>query len=581
MDLIPFLQLDPLLEWIIVSLAVMVLSVSLYVVSAAIRMQRRNERIAGLVKAYRVYKINLTSGEVTFFDFGKSRLIRRTTLNDFLMQYPFEDLDRVQQWLNQLFTTPSDTPWFLETAGTKKIKNKNLFTLLEVTKLDQERKIIHMHSHLLSVIKPRKGKKTTEFKNALPLENAQAMLKRTQPSVGAIYDVHFSFSAQISEDNQKLSGLYLTQIKNRLRDFLSPYLRMLDTDNGLTFLNLKPNAGNEHIQMAYSILSTVQKYLEVNALKDDIHVGIGIVEHRHFARDLTRGIALSSETSQLAVQRNLKYDLYNPSQTPLKSVSDPLDIDVKKIVQEKALTFRYRAIFDTSDSSIFGFFTYIQPESKRNLNSLQFQKLVANHSSSRDTMNYMVKTVIDQTAKVTLSETKQRIFMALSVYQKNFLTQNLAASENLKRSNLVIVFEENEIRDAETAKGILALVEAIKGMGLEVALAFANSNLLLGNEIYQVFDYFVFDARLTLGIDEDQRKLLSIRTIIDRLAPFKKPFIACDMAEITSLELLDNLGVKLLSAEIIAPLTPNFEIPDKKIVNRLKQFSEKKKSTGA
>jgi EAL domain-containing protein (putative c-di-GMP-specific phosphodiesterase class I) len=327
-----------------------------------------------------------------------------------------------------------------------------------------------------------------------------------------------------------------------------------------------------------TIVDSIDKYLEINSLKDDLVYSLSMIEHHEAPQDLSALIKLGAQRAQSLINRKQKtVSLSIPGKSTAFSQEDDFDSDVKKIIRERALTFKYRAILDTEQFQVFGFFSMIQPESEKNINSLTLQKYVSSQSNSRETMNYMVKTVLDQTAKITQENQKLRIFIPLSVYQKNYLTQYLSTQITLDSKNLVIVFEESEIRDAESTKGIATLIESIHKLHLEVALVFGNANLLFNNEIYELFDYYIFDQRLTLGVEEDQRKLLSIRTIIDRLLPLKKPFIGSDMNELTSLELLDNLGVKLQSAELIAPMTIRFEMPDKKIIQRLKQFKEKLK----
>jgi EAL domain-containing protein (putative c-di-GMP-specific phosphodiesterase class I) len=576
MDLISFLNFDYFLELLIVLMVFFIIFSIFAFVSLLSSEMKRKQELLKYLRTFRVYKINVSTGSVIYFDHGESHFVRQTNLNEFLMQYGFEDLDRVQQWFNDLIALP-DTPRILETAGTKKFKGQNLFTLLEVTKIDRDKKVLHLNSHLMSILKP-KHKKRNQYRQAMTVEMMSNEIKKTSIKTGVLYYIRFAFTSKIDEENQKLSGLYLTQIKDRLRVFLSPTLRLIDSDYDLIFFHFEPQHSMQKNTMIRTIVDSIDKYLEINSLKDDLVFALSTIEHHEAPQDLISLIKLGSERGQKLLNNKQKtVSLAHAGGHTVSSQEDNLDSDVKKIIRERALTFKYRAILDTELFQVFGFFSIIHPESNKNINSLTLQKYVANQSNSRETMNYMVKTVLDQTARITDENQKLRIFIPLSVYQKNYLTQYLSSQITLDSKNLVIVFEESEIRDAESTKGIAALIESIHQLHLEVALVFGNSNLLFNNEIYQLFDFYVFDQRLTLGVEEDQRKLLSIRTIIDRLSPLKKPFIGNDMNELTSLELLDNLGVKLQSAELIAPMTIRFELPDKKIIQRLKQFKEKLK----
>jgi hypothetical protein len=554
MDLISFLNFDYFLELLIVLMVFFIIFSIFAFVSLLSSEMKRKQELLKYLRTFRVYKINVSTGSVIYFDHGESHFVRQTNLNEFLMQYGFEDLDRVQQWFNDLIALP-DTPRILETAGTKKFKGQNLFTLLEVTKIDRDKKVLHLNSHLMSILKP-KHKKRNQYRQAMTIETMSNEIKKTSIKTGVLYYIRFAFTSKIDEENQKLSGLYLTQIKDRLRVFLSPTLRLIDSDYDLIFFHFEPQHSMQKNTMIRTIVDSIDKYLEINSLKDDLVFALSTIEHHEAPQDLISLIKLGSERGQKLLNNKQKTVSLAPAGGhTVSSQEDNLDSDVKKIIRERALTFKYRAILDTELFQVFGFFSIIHPESNKNINSLTLQKYVANQSNSRETMNYMVKTVLD----------------------KNYLTQYLSSQITLDSKNLVIVFEESEIRDAESTKGIAALIESIHQLHLEVALVFGNSNLLFNNEIYQLFDFYVFDQRLTLGVEEDQRKLLSIRTIIDRLSPLKKPFIGSDMNELTSLELLDNLGVKLQSAELIAPMTIRFELPDKKIIQRLKQFKEKLK----
>jgi hypothetical protein len=174
-------------------------------------------------------------------------------------------------------------------------------------------------------------------------------------------------------------------------------------------------------------------------------------------------------------------------------------------------------------------------------------------------------------------EEQQSFFPSASMNEFHF--KSLAMMKKAKESNIGFVFDESECNDWDANLGVISqMLTSFKAKGLKTALSFADMHLLLDNDIYDVFDYYILDARMTSDIVANDRQRINVHSLIETLRKFNHPIIAIDMSDLDGVEILSNFEVDGVSAECLSPYSLKIESIEPKMINRIRQFEDVKKT---
>ena len=116
---------------------------------------------------------------------------------------------------------------------------------------------------------------------------------------------------------------------------------------------------------------------------------------------------------------------------------------------------------------------------------------------------------------------------------------------------------------------INASFDKLRESGLELGLSVKDRNLLLGEDFYYRFDYFVVGGANMSEIKKNNRIRLSIHTLIEQLLKYHKAIIATDLDGWQSVELIIKAGLTKVSSDAISESNDMLLPVDKKRMDKL------------
>lgn len=267
--------------------------------------------------------------------------------------------------------------------------------------------------------------------------------------------------------------------------------------------------------------------------------------------------------------QNLKY-----SEISAKAV----DLEVIDIIKSRKYEIKFRPILSLKKLETFAYYCSIIVNSPLTSNRLLLCRSTMESESCKELLSNMARQMLQTMTTGRLND-NQLLFFPVSVYERNFILKSLAMMKKTKDANIVLVFDESEINDWDANLSVISqMLASFKDKGLKTALSFADMHLLLDNDIYSIFDYYVLDARMTADIVTNDRQRINVHSLIETLRKFNHPIIAIDMSDFDGVEILSNFEVDALSAESISPYSLKIETIEPKIINRIRQFEEVKKT---
>jgi|GEM_PF-1264359 len=578
-DFFPDLPLSPLLQTVFLAA---VLTLSLILVFLIVWNRRRRfhrQETLSKIYTYRVYTIYLDTNKVVYFDRTNPRKIKTSDIDTFLKQYAAEDYYRVSNWLKQLANPKKETPWHLEAQAVLRQSKRTMFSVLETVKVDAEAKIIHLNSFLLRYLTPRKGRKQHRGSNVITLPEANHRLEKSQANRGATYLIRFFYKKYQGNTGMYISSVFLKKLKDKITAFLSMGLYLVEQEaSEIVLLEMKNLTTNEHMQIAHSLAHTIVKYLEVSGLKDDISYAIGVVENKFFPHNFEELLHHARLMADLAERRDTIIAIYDRNQSFTEMSAKAVELEIVDIIKARKYEIKFRPIVDVSDYQIKAYFSAINIMSALTSSRFELTRLSQDSESSRELLSNVARQILNLFVEKRTADW-QMLFFPASVYERLFILKSLAMMKKMKDAHIILVFDEVEINEWEANMAVITqMIGTFKEKGFGVAIAFSDMHLLLDNDIYKLFDYYILDHRMTSDILANDRQRINVHALIEILQKFKRPIIATDMSEMAGVELMASFGVGLLSADCLSPFATDIASLETKVLNRIRQFEHGKKN---
>jgi len=575
----PNLPIPALLQYMFFGafLAFLVLAIMFPIIKKMIA--SKHHETLSKVYSYRIYKIDLNLNKVTFFDKTNPRNMRTTDFDHFLRQYTAEDYYRVENWLRNLLDAKKQTSWHLEARALIHATKNTYFSVLEVTNLDVEKKIIHLNSYLLRYLSPKRGHARKSANNVISMTDASHRLEKASSNRGATYLIRFYYRKYQGNTSTYISAVFLKKLKDKITAFLSMGLYLVEQDaSEIILLETKNISANEHKQIAHSIAHTIVRNLEVSGLKDEVAFTIGVVENKHFPHNFEELVHHARLMADRAEKEATLVTIYDQNVKYTEISAKAVDLEVIDIIKSRKYEIRFRPILALKKYEVFAYYCSILINSPLTSNRLELCQTTMESDSCKELLSNMTRQML-QTMSQGRTNEEQQLFFPVSVYERNFILKSLAMMKKAKESNIVLVFDESEINDWDANLGVISqMLTSFKDKGLKTALSFADMHLLLDNEIYDVFDYYILDARMTSDIVANDRQRINVHSLIETLRKFNHPIIAIDMSDLDGVEILSNFEVDGVSAECLSPYSLKIESIEPKIINRIRQFEDVKKT---
>jgi EAL domain-containing protein (putative c-di-GMP-specific phosphodiesterase class I) len=561
---------------VIIVVALLLFVILIYVLISFFHDRQRRKVVLGSANTFRVYRIDLDQNIVTYFDQSLSNAVQEISFENFLHQYHQDDYHKVKAWVLNLLKKKRDIPWHIQAKATIKSRKNTFFSVIEVTKINYEQKVIHLNSYLLQYLLPDRRIDKRWRRNVITEQEAIKQLSKSSKNRGATIVVDFFYLKRSNSVTGQVSKVFLKQLKDKLIGFLSRGLMLVEKDGGeFILLELRKQSLNEHIQIAHSLSKTLNRYLQVHGLAEEFGFSIGVVENKYFPNDYAKLIKNAKLMAERARLRNLQVNIYDRSHSLIESKAKLADKTIIEILEKQKYTIKFQPIIDTNLFNNFGHYVLIELNDNKEDDYLSIHQAACMSKNSQALFKQIIESVIDKYTKAK-KEDIGILFLQASIYDTIFLKKTIAKIIEENKLQFGLVFDGEELDDFEERKHeLIEYLQGLKQTGFILSIAFPDMNMLLDNEIYNLFDYYVLDQRMTTDIETDDRRRISLRALIDKLNIFNKPIIAIGMSDIDGVELIDNFDIRLVSSETIVTSQEQPGPLDKKVINKLRQFQTK------
>ena len=120
---------------------------------------------------------------------------------------------------------------------------------------------------------------------------------------------------------------------------------------------------------------------------------------------------------------------------------------------------------------------------------------------------------------------------------------------------------------------MISELRTYKVKGYEIALKLADKDLLLNSTVYDMFDFFILDEKMTHDINTNSRRRLQMRSLIEKLLKYNKPIIATDLQNWNAVELVIKSGIHYVASETISPSDEMILPISQKNLNKIKAMA--------
>ena len=399
-----------------------------------------------------------------------------------------------------------------------------------------------------------------------------SMIGREKSLRGYTFSIRLFYIRQKLLSNDKIEKYMTMTLKNQVYPFASSmrYPRQIidDGDNEIILFDMRMNSEDDARILAGSLERALRKSIGVNGYGGQINFSIGVVQNQQYYKDFEMIVAKAQEACILAQQKNQTVYFYRKSLSNSSLQTDDGSA-IEELMKSDKLRFLYRPIIDLSRKRILGYFSYLKAYDTAMKNAAEFSKRAAKSGKNREFFSFVSKKTIEKFYNEKSNE-YVRLFSYVSLVDLDHMGDVLPQIPFASKIHLVLLFDEQEINENSNQIDLLiSSLDKIKKLGYELGLSLKDRNLLLSEDFYYRFDYFVVGGANMSEIKKNNRIRLSIHTLIEQLLKYNKTIIATDLDGWQSVELIIKAGLNVVSSDAISESNDMLLPVDKKRMTKL------------
>lgn len=536
--------------------------------------------IIGNLTTPRIFVLDFGEGEVTYFDRGGYTERKKGPMPQFFQQFTAKEVEELDHWVNSLLQQKSGAALSYKVDVFVKNLRRSYASILEVTKIDYNKKIIHLESYLFRYLKPNDQMNLTiKKKEDIGYLQGPALARlykryalRGRGLYGALNLMSLSpkvtasgeIPPHIWYELQNLTAFY--RAKNRIIRFSENYTIGIYLPRSKDVTKL--------MDLFQKIVRRMSAYLEKNG-HTDYSLAYGIVRAKQF-QDMKMAIKTAEELSVYAHREIGKTLIHDPNQ----EVKD-LDLslyrnELTSIVAKKSVEPLFQPIVDARSVEIYGYLASFQTSGSLFVN---FQELTT-FSRENKQKEALMKMVLRKTTASYYNmrrNAKQVLFIPIQVDDVNFLAETFSTQPFAAEIKIVFMLEEQDIANSFIAVEEMSKhLRKIKKIGHQVTLIISDTELTLPDKIYGEVDYFMVNEKILQATQNDERERLYLLASLGKLLRHKKPMIIIDLPKWSEIEYYVRAGVDYIAGDEISKKDPILQTIDKKKALRIINFSKRK-----
>ena len=562
-----------LITTIVIAIVVLILVATIFIFDFKVQ-KRFDNLIKDSSNSLRVYSIDFSKGEVTYFNRSNLRKKTNVSLAQFYNHFISSEREGVMVWLQNLLNNEKETQPVKEVHVISKHRKSNLYSLLQVESIDSKNQRIILSSYLLKSCITKKNKKDTSYK-LTTLDHFNKYLSTYSKG----YSFIFNFFDKRNADNQ-IPRLSFLQLINIFNSYVSLYRLIVEYgSHQIIVSDFRASSRHQIMQLINIIKSDIHSQLMISSLEDKIGFNIGICENKYFDKkpDLIFDTLFSLIDAGIEDKQEI---VWYQKGRKIKSELDgeAYRTEVERLIRDKKIRYTFRPIIDLNNSEILGYQSFAEPLDSFFGSMKELKTYAARTDDDRPLFAANAKNIITRFSHEKDGDVL-RLFFPLNNYEKNYVNRTLPHIQNIKSIHMVLVYYEQELVDLANIDddSIVTEIKTFKSKGYEVALELNDNDLTLSPNIYGSFDFFVVDANANLKIGNkfSQRALYNFRGLVEKLLKYNRPIVAADIPDWDSVELMKSLGINLVSSEVISPKDENVLPIPLKSVMKIKNIKNK------
>lgn len=521
----------------------------------------------------RIFIVDMNKKTVKKFDKTDLRDIVEISLGHFYDQFDDSSRYTVVSWLNSFIEKPAETRSFLEAKIHLSRSNKSALVLLEMTSINQKKKIIHLTSqllpHLSDVTSKHNGKHYLIDFETMQAKYQQAVKNNKKRGVGCLIKIYSKHDILVNSTKFNL-GATTIQLTNILTPYLKETRFLVSTDvNEMFIFDTTISTRSLFFSLANEIVRGIERYLIVNSLDDEFGVVLGAALFDPTLKDIKIFISKCREMSQLAEREDdMKVALYEENSNKISNSTSLLYNELSSIVHNRSFRYYFTPILSALDAEVLYYDTKIIPYGS-SLSTLEEVIDVAQDVHLIAPVDEIIMNDILKPVK-----NSERVLLRVSLSQ---LKEIVTRIEDAKDKTFILALDQLSLSlfDDESTD-FLSLLEKARNVGFSLALAFNGvPTSPLDEDILRMFSAFILEESMTKGINTNERVRTDVRLMLATYSTYDKPIVVLGLKAISDLEVSLALGVKFFTCSAFANASSTLEVLEEKKRDRLIELNKR------
>lgn len=526
-----------------------------------------DKEIKDLTNASRIYVVDVKNDKINYFNSAHLKDRRSLSITMFYNQYSSKEREKIINWLGDLLDQNTQTPRFLEAKIFVKSEKQSIPTMLEVQKIDFDKQLIFLESHVLQ----------TEFKARrrgykLGFDRQDYVYKKILMSNGKGTTLFFNFYNKLTKTSD-ISQIMYADLRDIILSFASEDILILEHQIGqilITNFNIKTK--NEILTFVSEIEAKVNRFLSIKSYSDEIYYSVGIIDNAENFRDvnaLVKNVVLVSELCKTSSQ---KIAFFEESKLLLKDDdSNQFNSGVDDIIENNRLNYYFQPIFDVDRGKIVAYKSTIVPNDSFFKDMTTLRSFALRTEADKELFSTIVRNTISRFVQEK-NDYGLKLVFEVSFNELSYAAKVLSRTEGVNDVNLVLVLKEedlSELPDDYEDEQIMNIIRQFKSKGYSVALEIDDDILTLSPELYSVFDYFNLSVASHIQKKNAGKNLPSFQGLIEKLLHYNKQIVASDIQSWDIVELVYKLGISMICSDAIALPAENILPLQKKTLTKI------------
>lgn len=580
-DIINFI-LENLPRVILLSGTIVMLVIAVLLIIHGNRKDLKDQNIIlGNITTPRIFLLDLGEGKVTYFNRGSFGERKNGLLPQFFQQFTAKEVDRLDKWVNALIDPKSEASKFYKVDVFVRDMRRSYASILEVTGVDYEKKIIHLESYLYRYLKANDQMNLTVKKKEnigyLTEEELVKVYRRAHKRGRGVYGaISIAVTASGAQTHRAEIPPHLWyELQNQVAVYRkrSRVIRLVDNHTvGIYFP--RSSDVDTAIDVFQSIKKRMSGYLQKNGY-NEYSLGIGLTRSRQFS-EMNMFFKTAEELSLYALKEDGRLLIHDPNQEIKDMDLSLYRSELTQLVARKGVDTLFQPIVNAKtveilgylttfsiSGSLFGSFNEAAQFARENKQNEQLVKMVLRKAAAR---YYNMR-----------RNNKQLLFIPLGLGGVDFISDAFSTQPFANDLKMVFMLEEQDFANTfVNIEDMLKLIKNIKKQKYEVCLIISDTELTLPDKIYGEVDYFMVNEKILTHTVNDERERLSLLSSLGKLLRHQKPIMISDLPKWSEIEYYIRAGVDYVASDEISKKDNSLQTIDKKKALRIINFSKRK-----